>query len=106
MAAAIDDDHHIAVMDLNAGKGGGAGGAKGGKPAAPAPKGGKGKSDGPSGAPIVSSAGIIIKGGREIIRDLDWTSETDFTSVGVKHCVFWTLSGGALKGKKASPIPS
>ena len=81
---------------------GSAGGGKGGKKAAKvakkvgkaAGKGGKGgKTDEVSGAPIVISAGIVVKGGREIIRDLDWLSETEFTSVGVKHCTFWTLNG-------------
>jgi len=54
----------------------------------------------------VISTGILVKGGREIIRDLDWTSETDFASVGVKHCTFWKLAGSTLTGKKASPIPA
>ena len=62
---------------------------KGGKAVAN-PKGLR-KYDAPSGAPIQISTGIVVKGGREIIRDLDWQSENEFSSVGVKHCTFWSL---------------
>lgn len=99
-AAAIDDEHHICVLDV---KNAVANSKKGGKRVTNHK--GIRKYDAPSGAPIQISSGIVVKGGREIIRDLDWQSETTFTSVGVKHCTFWTLSETTLKGKKASPIP-
>lgn len=42
------------------------------------------------------------KGDTAKIVDIDWVSETEFVTVGIKHFKTWTLSGQSLKDKKGS----
>lgn len=45
---------------------------------------------------------LSVKGGREKITDVNFLSETEFVTTGVKHYKSWTLNGSKLVGKSGS----
>lgn len=47
---------------------------------------------------LKSNATMSFKGGKDVIVDIDWSSETNFVSIGVKHFKVWSPSGKEYKG--------
>ena len=39
------------------------------------------------------------KGGRDVIIDMKFISETSFVSIGIKHFKAWDINGKSIKGK-------
>lgn len=46
---------------------------------------------------LKSNASMSFKGGREVIVDIDWATESSFVSIGVKHFKLWTDAGKDYK---------
>lgn len=47
-----------------------------------------------------SSLICSVKGDREVITDMAFTSETEFVTTGIKHFKGWTISGTTVTGKR------
>lgn len=51
----------------------------------------------------LARGGVLHKapGGREVITKVQWASEEEFITVGIRHFKFWTMQKGSLTAKQA-----